>query len=108
MNPGSAIDLMWRDVVELSSNGVAGQLALALFVLLPVAAIALVVRGHRGAWVSLAITGGLCLGWLLYYTTGWWRPLGAGTVFSVGGMGVVIGWLILGWQVAVRRPADAG
>ena len=108
MNPGSALDLMWRDVVELSNSGLAGQLALVLFVLLPVAAIVLVVRGRRAAWASLAIAGGLCLGWLLYYTTGWWRPLGAGTVFSLGGMGVVIGWLILGWQVAVRRLVDAG
>ena len=108
MNPGSALDLMWRDVVELSSNGWAGPIALALFVLLPVAAIVLVVRGHRGAWISLAITGGLCLGWLLYYTTGWWRPLGAGRVFSIGGMFVVSGWLILGWQVGVRRQVESG
>ena len=94
---------MWRDVVELATLDWVGRSALILFVLLPVAALVLAFRGHRAAWISLAITGALLLGWWLYYGTGWWETMGAGKAFTFGGLAVTTGWLILGWELAGRR-----
>ncbi len=90
---------MWRDVVELTRHGWLGTVALMLFVLLPVAALAIIRLGHRSAWISLLLALGLIGGWLLYYTTGWWETAGAGRVFTAGGMTVAAGWLILGWPL---------
>ena len=108
MDPSSAFELMWRDVVDLATLDWVGRTALLLFVLLPIASLMMAIRrGRRSTWIPLAISGGLLLGWMLYYTTGWWEQLGAGTAFTFGGLAVTGGWLVLGWQLVRRRPGDA-
>lgn len=106
MDPSSALELMWRDVVELATLDWFGRTALMLFVLLPIASLVMARRGPRSAWIPLATTGGLLLAWMLYYTTGWWEQLAAGTAFTFGGLAVTGGWLVLGWQLIRSRPGD--
>lgn len=107
MDPSSALELMWRDVIELATLDWVGRTALTLLVLLPIASVVAVSRGTRSAWIPLAISGGLLLAWMLYYTTGWWEQLGAANAFAFGGLAVTGGWLVLAWQLVNRRPGDS-